>query len=254
MSETQKTAVIFGLANKRSIAWAIAQKLHAAGWRLAITYQNERLEQEAKDLIADLPGAAGFMCDVSFDDQIAKLFEELKAQYGVLSGIVHSVAFAPAEELKGEFVSTTREGFRIAHDISVYSLIAVVRAAAPLMTTGGGIVTLTYYGAEKVVPRYNVMGVAKAALEASVRYLAYDLGAKAIRVNAISAGPIKTLAARGISGFSSILGKMEESTPLRRNVEAEEVGDTALFLASPLSRGITGEVIHVDAGFHVMGF
>src|SRR5438046_3347265 len=165
MSESQKTAVIFGLANKRSIAWAIAQKLQQAGWRLAITYQNERLEQEAKDLIADLPGAFCFMCDVSSDERIAKLFEELKSRYGVLNGIVHSVAFAPAEELKGEFVNTTREGFRIAHDISVYSLIAVSRAAARMMTAGGGIVTLTYYGAEKVVPEYNVMGVAKAALE-----------------------------------------------------------------------------------------
>ena len=195
MTETQKTAVIFGLANKRSIAWAIAQKLHQAGWRLAITYQNDRMEQEARDLITDLPGAAGFMCDVSSDDQIARLFDELKTRYGLLNGIVHSVAFAPAEELKGEFVNTTREGFRIAHDISVYSLVAVARAAAPLMTAGGGIVTLTYYGAEKVVPKYNVMGVAKAALEASVRYLANDLGPKNIRVNLISAGPYASRAA-----------------------------------------------------------
>jgi enoyl-[acyl-carrier protein] reductase I len=254
MSETQKTAVIFGLANKRSIAWAIAQKLHAAGWRLAITYQNERLEQEAKDLIADLPGAAGFMCDVSFDDQIAKLFEELKSRYGVLNGIVHSVAFAPAEELKGEFVNTTREGFRIAHDISVYSLIAVTRAAAPLMTAGGGIVTMTYFGAEKVVPRYNVMGVAKAALEASVRYLAYDLGPKAIRVNAISAGPIKTLAARGIAGFGDMHKTHAERAPLGRNVDVNEVGATGVFLASDASSGITGEVIYVDCGYNIMGF
>src|SRR2546422_11304174 len=165
MSDAQRTAVIFGLANKRSIAWAIAQKLHEAGWRLAITYQNERLEQEAKDLITELPGAAGFMCDVSNDEQIARLFEELKNRYGTLHGLVHSVAFAPAEELKGEFLSTSREGFRIANDISVYSLVAVTRAAASLMTAGGGIVTMTYYGAEKVVPRYNVMGVAKAALD-----------------------------------------------------------------------------------------
>ena len=199
MSEGQKTAVIFGLANKRSIAWAIAQKLNEAGWRLAITYQNERLEQEAKDLITDLPGADGFMCDVTSDAEIAKLFEQLKARYGVLDGLVHSVAFAPADDMKGEFLNTTREGFRIAHDVSVYSLIAVARAAAPLMTNGGSIVTLTYYGAEKVVPKYNVMGVAKAALEATVRYLANDLGPKGIRVNAISAGPIKTLAARGVS-------------------------------------------------------
>ncbi len=176
MSESQKSAVIFGLANKRSIAWAIAQKLAMAGWRLAICYQNERLELEAKDLIGELPGAAGFMCDVTQDDQIARLFEELKEKYGVLHGLVHSVGFAPPDELKKPFLETTREGFRIAHDISVYSLIAVARGAAPLMASGGGIVTLTYYGSEKVVPNYNVMGVAKAALEATVRYLAYDLG------------------------------------------------------------------------------
>jgi enoyl-[acyl-carrier protein] reductase I len=254
MSETQKTAVVFGLANKRSIAWAIAQKLHEAGWHLAITYQNERMEQEAKDLITDLPGADGFMCDVSSDEQIAKLFEELKARYGVLNGIVHSVAFAPAEELKGEFVNTTREGFRVAHDISVYSLIAVARGAAPLMTAGGGIVTLTYYGAEKVVPRYNVMGVAKAALEASVRYLAYDLGPKAIRVNAISAGPIKTLAARGISGLSDMLKSHAERAPLKRNVDPSEVGGTAAFLLSEAGSGITGETIYVDCGYNIMGF
>ena len=254
MTEMQKTAVIFGLANKRSIAWAIAQKLHEAGWRLAITYQNDRMEQEARDLITDLPGATGFMCDVSSDEQIAKLFEELRTKYGVLNGIVHSVAFAPAEELKGEFVNTTREGFRIAHDISVYSLIAVAHAAAPLMTAGGGIVTLTYYGAEKVVPRYNVMGVAKAALEASVRYLAYDLGPKAIRVNAISAGPIKTLAARGISGLGDMLKSHAERAPLKRNVDPSEVGGTAAFLLSEAGSGITGETIYVDCGYNIMGF
>src|SRR5215469_9830337 len=254
MSETQKTAVIFGLANKRSIAWAIAQKLHAAGWQLAITYQNDRLEQEAKDLIADLPGAAGFMCDVSYDEQIAKLFEQLKERYGTLQGIVHSVAFAPAEELKGEFVNTSREGFRIAHDVSVYSLVAVSRAATPLMTEGGGIVTLSYFGAEKVVPRYNVMGVAKAALEASVRYLASDLGPKGIRVNAISAGPIKTLAARGISNLGDMLKAHADKAPLRRNVDAGEVGSTAVFLLSPGGSGITGETIYVDCGYNIMGF
>src|SRR5437763_13332451 len=254
MTETQKTAVIFGLANKRSIAWAIAQKLHQAGWRLAITYQNDRMEQEARDLITDLPGAAGFMCDVSSDDQIARLFDELKTRYGLLNGIVHSVAFAPAEELKGEFVNTTREGFRIAHDISVYSLVAVARAAAPLMTAGGGIVTLTYYGAEKVVPKYNVMGVAKAALEASVRYLANDLGPKNIRVNAISAGPIKTLAARGISGLGDMLKAHAERAPLKRNVDPGEVGGTAAFLLSEAGSGITGETIYVDCGYNIMGF
>ena len=254
MSDSQKTAVIFGLANKRSIAWAIAKKLHEGGWGLAITYQNERLEQEAKDLIADLPGAAGFMCDVSSDEQIAKLFEELKARYGELNGLVHSVAFAQAADLSGEFVNTSREGFRIAHDISVYSLIAVARGAAPLMPSGGGIVTLTYYGAEKVVPRYNVMGVAKAALEATVRYLANDLGPKAIRVNAISAGPIKTLAARGISGLGDMLKSHAERAPLKRNVDPGEVGAAAAFLLSEAGSGITGETIHVDCGYNIMGF
>jgi enoyl-[acyl-carrier protein] reductase I len=254
LSDTQKTAVIFGLANKRSIAWAIAQKLHQAGWRLAITYQNERLAQEAKDLITELSGSEGFMCDVSFDEQIAKLFEELKSRYGVLHGLVHSVAYAPAEELKGEFVNTSREGFRIAHDVSVYSLIAVARAAAPLMTAGGGIVTLTYYGAEKVVPKYNVMGVAKAALEATVRYLANDLGPKAIRVNAISAGPIKTLAARGISQLGEMLRAHAERAPLKRNVDPAEVGSTAAFLLSDSGSGITGETLYVDCGYNIMGF
>lgn len=254
MSDSQKTAIIFGLANKRSIAWAIAQKLQESGWRLGICYQNERLEQEAKDLIADLPGAEGFMCDVASDEQIARLFEKLKEKYGTLQGIVHSVAFAPAEELKGEFVNTTREGFRIAHDISVYSLVAVSRAAAPLMSEGGSIVTMSYFGAEKVVPRYNVMGVAKAALEASVRYLASDLGPKGIRVNAISAGPIKTLAARGISSLGEMLKSHADRSPLRRNVDPAEVGGTAAFLLSSAGSGITGETIYVDCGYNIMGF
>ncbi len=254
MSDSRKTAVIFGLANKRSIAWAIAQKLQQAGWRLAITYQNERLALEAKDLIADLPGASGFMCDVTQDDQIARLFEELKSRYGVLHGLVHSIGFAPEADLKGEFVNTTREGFRIAHDISVYSLIAVAREALPLMTSGGGIVTLTYYGAEKVVPRYNVMGVAKAALEATVRYLANDLGPKAIRVNAISAGPIKTLASRGIPGLGDMLKAHAERAPLKRNVDPGEVGATAAFLLSEAGSGITGETLYVDCGYNIMGF
>jgi len=254
MSEGQKTAVIFGLANKRSIAWAIAQKLAEAGWRLAITYQNDRLELEAKDLITGLPGAAGFMCDVTQDDQIARLFEELKKKYGVLHGLVHSIGFAPPAELKLPFLQTSREGFRIAHDISVYSLIAVARGAAPMMTAGGGIVTLTYYGSEKVVPNYNVMGVAKAALEATVRYLAFDLGAQAIRVNAISAGPIKTLAARAIANFNDMQKTLVERAPLKRNVEAGEVGSTAAFLLSDAGSGITGETIYVDCGYNIMGF
>ncbi|HUE56641.1 MAG TPA: enoyl-ACP reductase [Candidatus Udaeobacter sp.] len=254
MSDSQKTVVIFGLANKRSIAWAIAQKLHAAGWRLAITYMNERLGLEAKDLIAELPNAAGFMCDLTKDDEIARLFEELKSRYGVLHGVVHSVGFAPPDELKNPFLMTTREGFRIAHDISVYSLIAAARGAAPLMTEGGGIVTLTYYGSEKVVPNYNVMGVAKAALEATVRYLANELGPKAVRVNAISAGPIKTLAARGIANFSDMLKAHNERAPLKRNVDPGEVGATASFLLSDAGSGITGEIIFVDCGYNIMGF
>jgi enoyl-[acyl-carrier protein] reductase I len=254
MTETQKTAVVFGLANKRSIAWAIAQKLAQAGWRLAITYQNERLALEAKDLIGELPGATGFMCDVTKDDEIARLFDELKASHGTLHGLVHSVGFAPPEELKNPFLNTTREGYRIAHDISVYSLIALARGAAPLMASGGGIVTLTYYGSEKVVPNYNVMGVAKAALEATVRYLAYDLGPKAIRVNAISAGPIKTLAARGIANFGDMLKTQIERAPLKRNVEPGEVGSTAAFLLSDAGSGITGETIYVDCGYNIMGF
>ena len=254
MSMQGRTAVVFGVANKRSIAWAIAQKLQAAGARMVITYQNERLAQEAKDLIQSLPGAEAFMCDVSKDEEIARLFEQLKSRYGKLHTLVHSVAYAPAEELKGDFVNTSREGFRVAHDVSVYSLIAVTRAAAPLMEDGGSVITLTYYGAEKVVPHYNVMGVAKAALEATVRYLANDLGPKKIRVNAISAGPIKTLAARGISGLSDMLKSHADRAPLKRNVDPLEVGETAAFLASDGAAGITGEVIYVDCGYNIMGF
>jgi enoyl-[acyl-carrier protein] reductase I len=249
-----RNAVVFGVANKRSIAWSIAQGLHSAGMKLAITYQNERLEQEAKDLILSLPGAEAYMCDVSKDEDIDRLFSTLKERHGKLHALVHSVAYAPGEELKGDFVNTTREGFRIAHDVSVYSLIAVSRAAAPLMEDGGSIVTMTYYGAEKVVPHYNVMAVAKAALECTVRYLASDLGKKKIRVNAISAGPIKTLAARGISGLGEMLKSHAERAPLGRNVDVAEVGSTGVFLASDASSGITGEVIYVDCGYNIMGF
>ena len=249
-----RTAIVFGVANKRSIAWSIAQGLHSAGARLIITYQNERLEQEARDLISSLPGTEGFMCDVSKDDEIDRLFSQVKERFGKLHVVVHSVAYAPAEELRGEFLNTTREGFRIAHDVSVYSLIAVARAAAPLMEDGGSIITLTYYGSEKVVPHYNVMSVAKAALECTVRYLAHDLGRKKIRVNAISAGPIKTLAARGIGDFSEMLKSHAERSPLQRNVDVNEVGSTGVFLASDASSGITGEVMHVDCGYNIMGF
>jgi enoyl-[acyl-carrier protein] reductase I len=249
-----KTAVIFGVANKRSIAWAIANRLQLAGARLAVTYQNERLKESAEELIASLPGAQAFQCDVSHDGEIDRLFSELKQRYGKLDALVHSVAYAPAEDLKGEFINTSREGFRIANDVSVYSLIALARAAAPLMISGGSILTLTYYGAEKVVPRYNIMGVAKAALESTVRYLAYDLGKGKIRVNAISAGPLKTLAAKGISGLGEMLNLHAEKSPLQRNVELDEVATAALFLASDLSTGITGETLYVDCGYNIMGF
>jgi enoyl-[acyl-carrier protein] reductase I len=249
-----RVAVVFGLANKRSIAWAIAQKLQQAGARLAVSYQNERLKAEADELVKELPRAEAFQCDVSKDGEIDALFAKLKERYGKLSILVHSLAFAPPDELKNDFLQTSREGFRIAHDISAYSLIAVSRAAAPLMTDGGSIMTLTYLGSEKVVPHYNVMGVAKAALEASVRYLAYDLGKLNIRVNAISAGPIKTLAARGIGGLGDMLKAHQERSPLGRNVEQSEVGGTALYLASDLSSGVTGETIYVDCGYSIMGF
>ena len=249
-----KNAVVFGVANKRSIAWAIAQSLSQAGAKLAITYQNERMKQEAHDLITALPGAQAFQCDVSSDAEIAQLFTQLGERYGRLDSVVHSVAYAPAEDLKGDFLNTSREGFRIAHDISVYSLIAITRAAAALMTEGGSVVTLSYFGAEKVVPGYNIMGVAKASLEASVRYLAYSVGPSKIRVNAISAGPIKTLAARGVGDFSQMLKNHAEHAPLKRNVEVKEVGDTALFLCSDLGSGITGETLYVDCGYNIMGF
>jgi enoyl-[acyl-carrier protein] reductase I len=249
-----RVAVVFGLANKRSIAWGIAQKLHQAGTKLAIGYQNERLKAEAQDLIVELPGSEIFQCDVSSDAEIEQVFARLKERYGRLDVLVHSVAYAPADELKNDFVQTSREGFRIAHDVSVYSLIAVSRAAAPLMTEGGSIITLTYFGAEKVVPHYNVMGVAKAALEATVRYLAADLGRQNIRVNAISAGPIKTLAARGIGGLSEMLKVHAERAPLHRNTEQSEVGNTAVYLASEMASGVTGEVIYVDSGYNIMGF
>ena len=249
-----QTAVVFGLANKRSIAWAIAQKLSAAGARIAICYQNERLRAEAEALAGELPDAAIFQCDVSSDEQIDAVFAQLKERYGKLDTLVHSVAFAPAEELQNDFLLTSRDGFRIAHEVSVYSLIALSRGAAPLMTDGGSIMTLTYYGSQKVVPRYNVMGVAKAALEATVRYLAADLGGRKIRVNAISAGPIKTLAARGIGGLGEMLKVHAARSPLKRNVEPAEVGNAALFLASDLSSGISGEVLYVDCGYNVVAF
>jgi enoyl-[acyl-carrier protein] reductase I len=249
-----KTAVVFGLANKRSIAWGIAQRLHQAGATLAICYQNERMKLEAQSLIDELPGASGFQCDVSSDAEVEALFAAFKEKFGKVDIVVHAVAFAPPEDLRGSFTNTTREGFRIAMDVSVYSLIAVTRAAAPLMTEGGSVMTLSFYAAEKVVPNYNVMAVAKAGLECTVRYLAYDLGAKNIRVNAISAGPIKTLAARGVGALGEMMKAHSDRAPLHRNVDQLEVGGAALFLASDLSSAVTGETLYVDCGYNVMGY
>jgi enoyl-[acyl-carrier protein] reductase I len=251
-----KVAVVFGVANKRSIAYAIAEKLATAGSTLVLCYQSERLKKEAEDLIESLGQtgkARAIQCDVSRDEEIDSAFAQIKEAFPVIHTLVHSVAFAPADAIKNDFIETKREDFRIAHDVSVYSLIAVARAAAPLMTEGGSMLTLTYYGADKVFPNYNVMGVAKAALEATVRYLAASLGPKNIRVNAVSAGPIKTLAARGIGDFNMILDKVTERAPLHRNVEQAEVANAALFLASDLASGVTGEITFVDCGFNVTG-
>jgi enoyl-[acyl-carrier protein] reductase I len=249
-----KVAAVFGLANKRSIAWGIATKLHETGAKLAISYQNERMKAEALGLIEDLPGAEPFQCDVASDAEIEQVFAQMKERYGKIDVLVHCIAYAPAEDLKNDFLRTTREGFRIAHDVSVYSLIALARGAAPLMTEGGSVITMTYFGAEKVVPHYKVMGVAKAALEATVRYLAWDLGRQNVRVNAISAGPIKTLAARGIGALGDMMKYHEERSPLHRNTEQTEVGKTAVYLASELASGVTGETIYVDSGYNIMGF
>jgi enoyl-[acyl-carrier protein] reductase I len=249
-----KNAVVCGVANKRSIAWAIAQRLSDAGVNLAITYLNERVKEDAEDLVSSLPAAQGFQCDANKDEEIERLGSELKQRYEHIDVLVHSIAYAPMEEMKGDFLNTSREGFRIAQDTSVYSLIALARAVTPLMPNGGSIMTLTYLGAERIMPSYNVMGVAKAALEASVRYLAYSLGPRKIRVNAISAGPIKTLAARAIPGFMEMLKAQSDRAPLKRSVEAKEVGDTAVFLASDLSSAITGETIYVDCGYNIMAF
>lgn len=248
-----KNIIVMGVANDRSIAWAIAQSLAAQGARLAFTYESERVEGRVRKLAETIPNSLLVPCNVTVDEEIDKLADTLRSEFGVLHGLVHSIAFAKAEDLAGEFLDTSREGFALAHDISAYSLVAVSQRLAPLMTEGGSIMTMTYMGSERVMRNYNVMGVAKAALEASVRYLANDLGPKNIRVNAISAGPIRTLAAKGISDFNSILKQVEEKAPLRRTTETAEVGDTAMFLLSHLSRGITGEVIYVDGGYNIVG-
>ncbi|MBW4838295.1 MAG: enoyl-ACP reductase FabI [Paenibacillaceae bacterium] len=248
-----KNVIVMGVANDRSIAWAIAQSLAEQGARLAFTYESERVEGRVRKLAETIPGSLILPCDVTVDEEIDKLADTLRGEFGVLHGLVHSIAFAKGEDLAGEFADTSREGFALANDISVYSLVAVSKRLAPLMTEGGSIMTMTYMGSERVMRNYNVMGVAKAGLEASVRYLANDLGPKNIRVNAVSAGPIRTLAAKGISDFNSILKQVEEKAPLRRTTETAEVGDTAMFLISHLSRGITGEVIFVDGGYNIVG-
>ncbi|AIQ11142.1 enoyl-ACP reductase FabI [Paenibacillus durus] len=250
---TGKNIVVMGVANDRSIAWAIAKSLSEQGARLAFTYESERVEGRVRKLAETIPGSVILPCNVTVDEEIDKLAEELKESFGVLHGIVHSIAFAKGEDLEGRFADTSRSGFALAHDISAYSLVAVAQRLHPLMTEGGSIITMTYMGSERVMRNYNVMGVAKAALEASVRYLASDLGPDNIRVNAVSAGPIRTLAAKGISDFNSILRIVEEKAPLRRSTDSAEVGDTAMFLMSHLSRGITGEVIYVDGGYHIIG-
>ena len=249
-----KIGIVFGVANKRSIAWAIAQAWAKAGAKLAFTYQGERLKENVEELAGTFGSDTLLMpCDVTKDEDIARVFAEVAQKFGKLDLLLHSVAFAPKDALEGEFVNTTREAFRVAHDVSAYSLVALARGAAPLMTGGGSIVALSYYGAVKVVPHYNVMGVAKAALEASTRYLAYDLGTKKIRVNCISAGPVNTLAARGIAGFSEMLKHYEAHAPLKRNVLPEELGATGTFLASDGAAAITGQVLYVDCGYEVMG-
>src|SRR5262245_36201458 len=247
--------LIIGVANKRSISWAIAQAAQAAGARLALTYPSQRLEENVRELAGKLENPLVLPCDVGSDDQIATLASSLEREFGGLDFLVHGAAFAPSSALDNPFLQTTREDFRIALDVSTYSLIAIARAVQPLMEKrgGGGILTLTYLGGTRVFQGYNVMGVAKAGLETTVRYLASELGPQKIRVNAISAGPIKTLAAAGISGFSTILQVYRDRAPLRKNVELGEVADAAMFLLGPESRGITGEVMMVDGGFHVMG-
>lgn len=250
-----RTGIIFGIANKRSIAWAIAQRFDEAGARLALTYQNERLGENVRELAATLRHPPLVLpCDVTEESQIEAVFETLAREFQRLDFLIHSIAFAPREDLEGAFLNTSREGYRIAHEVSVYSLIALARRAAPLMAEqGGSIVTLTYLGSERVMPGYNVMGVAKAALESTVKYLAAELGPKGIRVNALSPGPIKTLAASGVPGFSRMLKHVAQTSPLQRNTDPAEVADAALFFVSPLSRGITGEVLFVDGGYHIMG-
>lgn len=250
-----KTGIVFGVANKRSIAWAIAQSLSREGMRLAFTYQGERLKETVESLTASIPNALVVQCDVTKDEDIADVYARVDSAFGRLDALLHSVAFAPKEDLERDFVLTSRDGFKLAHDISAYSLVALSRGAMPLFekSGGGSVLALSYYGAQKAVEGYNVMGVAKASLEASVRYLAANLGPKNVRVNALSAGPVNTLAARGIKGFTGMMKHHAERAPLRRNVELEEIGNAGLFLLSPMSSAITGETMFVDCGYNIVG-
>lgn len=249
-----KRVMVFGVANERSIAWGISRRFHEEGARLGFNFVGDALERRVRPLAESVDGEIILPCDVTDDDQVSETFRHVKEEWGGLDVLVHSVAFANKEDLEGRFSGTTREGFLKAMEISAYSLVHLAREALPLMSAGGTVLTMTYYGAEKVVENYNIMGVAKAALEASVRYLAADLGPDGIRVNAISAGPIKTLAASGVRGFRNILGVVEERAPLRRNVTQEDVGRSALYLCSELSGGVTGEVVHVDSGYSILGY
>jgi enoyl-[acyl-carrier protein] reductase I len=248
-----KRALVMGVANSRSLGWAIAERLREAGAELAFSYQGERLKEELEKLTAGMPGTLLCQCDVTREDELAGLFAAVAERWGRLDYLVHAIAFAPRPAMDGRYIETSRADWLLALEISAFSLVAVARGAEPLLEEGGGIVTLTYYAAEKVIPKYNVMGIAKSALEASVRYLAYDLGKKGVRVNAVSAGPVRTVAARSIPGFLKMYNKVGGIAPLGRNVTHEEVGNLGLYLLSPLASGVTGETVYVDAGYHVMG-
>jgi enoyl-[acyl-carrier protein] reductase I len=248
-----KRGLVMGVANARSLGWAIAERLTAAGAELAFSYQGERLKEDLEKLTRDMPGTRLSQCDVTREEDLEATFGDLKQAWGGLDFVVHSIGFAPRAAMDGRYIETTRQDWLTALDISAYSLVAVARHAEPLLNEGASMVTLTYYASEKVVPKYNVMGIAKSALEASVRYLAYELGKKQVRVNAVSAGPVRTVAARSIPGFMKMYNKVSGIAPLGRNVTHEEVGNLGLFLLSPMSSGITGETVYVDAGYHVMG-
>ncbi len=248
-----KKALVMGVTNRRSLGWAIASQLLASGAEVAFTYQGERLQREVEKLTADLENPLLYSCDVTDDAQIATVFSDLGARWGGLDGLVHAIAFAPREAMEGTYLATKRSDWLTALEVSAYSLVAVAQAAEPWLNEGAGIVTLTYHASERVVPKYNVMAIAKSALESSIRYLAYDLGKRGVRVNGVSAGPVKTIAARSIPGFTAMFKRFAQMAPLGRNITHEEVGQLGLFLVSPMASGITGEVVYVDAGYHVMG-